>query len=130
MTQPQTDYELTHQRRLFQVKIAFLVAGTAAGRYEVADRASPQDQVIAGSPTEGDDRAGRHVGGAEQIGAAAKDKGLHAELSGRVHGCDQRLGVPGLGKQVCRAADLVGRVRAHRLLPTHLETEGRQLLRQ
>lgn len=27
MTQLQTDYEQTHQRRLFQVKIAFLVAG-------------------------------------------------------------------------------------------------------
>ena len=27
MTQLQTDYEETHQRRLFQVKIAFLVAG-------------------------------------------------------------------------------------------------------
>lgn len=27
MTQPQTDYERTHQRRLFQVKIAFLAAG-------------------------------------------------------------------------------------------------------
>lgn len=27
MTQLQNDYEQTHQRRLFQVKIAFLVAG-------------------------------------------------------------------------------------------------------
>jgi hypothetical protein len=27
MTQTQTDYEQTHQRRLFQVKIAFIVAG-------------------------------------------------------------------------------------------------------
>ena len=27
MTQLQTDYEQTHQRRLFQVKMAFLVAG-------------------------------------------------------------------------------------------------------
>ena len=27
MTQLQTDYEETHQRRLFQVKMAFLVAG-------------------------------------------------------------------------------------------------------
>ena len=27
MTQLQTEYEQTHQRRLFQVKIAFLVAG-------------------------------------------------------------------------------------------------------
>lgn len=27
MTQLQADYEQTHQRRLFQVKIAFLVAG-------------------------------------------------------------------------------------------------------
>ena len=27
MTQLQTDYEQTHQKRLFQVKIAFLVAG-------------------------------------------------------------------------------------------------------
>lgn len=27
MTQLQTDYEDTHQRRLFQVKMAFLVAG-------------------------------------------------------------------------------------------------------
>ena len=27
MTQTHTDYEQTHQRRLFQVKIAFIVAG-------------------------------------------------------------------------------------------------------